>query len=187
METFSALLAICAGNSPVTGEFPAQRPVTGSFDVFFGLHHNKRLSKQSWGWWFGTPSHPLWHHCNVIWTLYSKETLKNMGIYNVQSKTNQCAYLTGWVYTAAFKTTGSQCFEWADCLSATGDWQSVSQNWYLHRRDPRLLRQIRWCHLTIEVLRFKQALSNKRSGFCGGFFFFQILVDKRFFIWNPRL
>ena len=24
METFSALLAICAGNSPVTGEFPAQ-------------------------------------------------------------------------------------------------------------------------------------------------------------------
>ena len=34
METFSALLAICAGNSPVTGEFPAQRPVTRSFDVF---------------------------------------------------------------------------------------------------------------------------------------------------------
>ena len=35
METFSALLAICAGSSPVTGEFPAQRPVTRSFDVFF--------------------------------------------------------------------------------------------------------------------------------------------------------
>ena len=34
METFSALLAICAGNSPVTGEFPAQRPVTRSFEVF---------------------------------------------------------------------------------------------------------------------------------------------------------
>ena len=33
METFSALLAFCAGNSPVTGEFPAQRPVTRSFDV----------------------------------------------------------------------------------------------------------------------------------------------------------
>ena len=30
METFTALLAICAGNSPVTGEFPAQRPVTRS-------------------------------------------------------------------------------------------------------------------------------------------------------------
>ena len=35
METFSALLAICAGNSPVPGEFPTQRPVTRSFDVFF--------------------------------------------------------------------------------------------------------------------------------------------------------
>ena len=37
METFSALLAICAGNSPVAGKFPAQRPVTRSFDVFFDL------------------------------------------------------------------------------------------------------------------------------------------------------
>ena len=37
METFSALLAICAGNSPVTGEFRAQRPVTRSFDVSFDV------------------------------------------------------------------------------------------------------------------------------------------------------
>ena len=36
METFSALLALCVGNSLVAGEFPAQRPVTRSFDVFFG-------------------------------------------------------------------------------------------------------------------------------------------------------
>ena len=48
METFSALLAFCVGNSPVS-----QRPVTRSFDVFFDLRPNKRLSKQSWGWWFG--------------------------------------------------------------------------------------------------------------------------------------
>ena len=47
METFSALLAICAGNSPVPGEFPSQRPVTRSFDVFFDLRLNKPLSKQS--------------------------------------------------------------------------------------------------------------------------------------------
>ena len=64
METFSALLAICAGNSPATGEFPTQRPVTRSFDVFFDQHLNKRLGKQSRGWWFETPSHPLWRHCN---------------------------------------------------------------------------------------------------------------------------
>ena len=37
METFSALLAICVGNSPVAGEFPAQRPVTWSFDIFSDL------------------------------------------------------------------------------------------------------------------------------------------------------
>ena len=64
METFSALLAICAGNSPFTGDFPAQRPVTRSFDVFFDLRSSKRLSKQSWGWWFETPSRPLWRHRN---------------------------------------------------------------------------------------------------------------------------
>ena len=52
METFSTLLALCAGNSPVSGEFPAQRPVTRSFDIFFDLRLNKRLSKQWQGWWF---------------------------------------------------------------------------------------------------------------------------------------
>ena len=65
METFSALLAICAGNSPVPGEFPTQRPVTQSFDVYFDLRPDKRLSKQSWGWWFETLSHSLWRHRNV--------------------------------------------------------------------------------------------------------------------------
>ena len=64
MEIFSALLAICAGNSPVSGEFAAQRPVTRSFDIFFDLRPNKRLSKQSWGWWFETLSFPLWRQCN---------------------------------------------------------------------------------------------------------------------------
>ena len=42
-RNISASLAICAGNSPVTGEFPAQRPVMRSFDVFFDLHRNKRV------------------------------------------------------------------------------------------------------------------------------------------------
>ena len=67
MEAFSALLAIFAGNSPFPGEFPAQRPVTRSFDFFFDL--NKWLSKQWWGWWFGTPSCPLWRHSNVFFML----------------------------------------------------------------------------------------------------------------------
>ena len=65
MELFSALLILCAWNSPVPGEFPAQRPVTRSFDVFFDMRLNKRLRKQSWGWWLETLSCPSWHHCNV--------------------------------------------------------------------------------------------------------------------------
>ena len=57
METFPALLALCEGNPP--------RPVTRSFDVFFDLRLNKRLSKQSMRRWFNTPSRSLWSHCDV--------------------------------------------------------------------------------------------------------------------------
>ena len=64
MDTFSALLAICAGNSPVPGDFPTQRLVTRSFDVYFDLRLNKRLCKQSWGWWLETLLCPLWRHSN---------------------------------------------------------------------------------------------------------------------------
>ena len=63
METFSALLALCAGNSPVIGEFPSQRPITQSFDISFHLRLNKRLSKQPRRRWLETPSSSLWRHC----------------------------------------------------------------------------------------------------------------------------
>ena len=67
MKTFSALLALCEGNSLVTGGFPSQK----GFDVFFDLRLNKRLSKQSRRWWFETPSHTLWRHCNVFnWNMW---------------------------------------------------------------------------------------------------------------------
>ena len=46
------------------GEFPTQRPVTRSFDVFFDMRLNKRLSKQPWGWWFEKLSWSLWRHGN---------------------------------------------------------------------------------------------------------------------------
>ena len=93
METFSALLAICAGNSPVHGEFPAQRPVTRSFDVFFDLRLNKRFSKQTWGWWSETPSSSLWRHRNairithwltqfqILWTLHIFLSRANCGAH----------------------------------------------------------------------------------------------------------
>ena len=50
----------------VTGEFPSQQPVTPSIARFFRLCLNKRLSKQSRGWWFETPSRSLWLHCNAF-------------------------------------------------------------------------------------------------------------------------
>ena len=54
-----------SGNSPVTGEFPAQRPVMQSFDVFYDLRLNQQSSKQWRRRWFETSSCPLWRHCNV--------------------------------------------------------------------------------------------------------------------------
>ena len=56
--------------SHLCGEFtgsrwiPHKKPVTRSFNVFFDLRLNKRLSKQWWGWWFDMPWGPLWRHCN---------------------------------------------------------------------------------------------------------------------------
>ena len=77
METFSALLAVCAGNSPVPGEFPTQRPVTRSFNVFFNVRRNKRSSKQSWGWWSETPLRSLWRHC------YGREPIGLFGFVRI--------------------------------------------------------------------------------------------------------
>ena len=70
METFSALLALCVVNSPVTGEFPAQRPLTRSLNGVFDLCQNEQLSKQSWGWWFETPSRLLLRQSNIVVLLY---------------------------------------------------------------------------------------------------------------------
>ena len=58
METFSELLALCAGKSPHKGRW------RGALMFFSALCLNKRLSKQSWGWWIETPSHPSWRHSN---------------------------------------------------------------------------------------------------------------------------
>ena len=90
MEKFPAPLAICAGNSPVIGEFPAQRPVTRSFDVFFNVRLNKRLSKQSRGWWLETPSRSLWRHCILYPLLGSADA-------TVIQK-NICVEHTKWAY-----------------------------------------------------------------------------------------
>ena len=112
METFSALLAICAGNSPVPGEFPAQRPVTRSFAVFFDLRLNKRLSKQSWGWWFKTFSRPLWRHCNdlkqwwvIVGNRFETEAFSLMKINSDKSSAK-------WRYFVSASTAQKPCMPW---------------------------------------------------------------------------
>ena len=76
METFSALLILCVGNSPVTSEFPSQRPVTRSFGIFFDLLLNKCLSKQSWGWWMRCHCA---HYDVIVMHNACEVTLKDMG------------------------------------------------------------------------------------------------------------
>ena len=55
------------------GEFPAQRPMTRSFDVFFDLRLDGRLGKHSWGWWLEKPSCPLWRQSDVSWVPCSQQ------------------------------------------------------------------------------------------------------------------
>ena len=117
METFSALLALCEGNSPVTGEFPSQSPVTQSFEVFFDLCLNKRLNKQSWGWWFEMPSRSLWR--TVMWLIHW--CLKKMDIFHttfpypfVEQKvsyldlncTDNCFWWSTWQYLIIISGNG---------------------------------------------------------------------------------
>ena len=66
---FSRYCPFVRGHSLVSSEFPAQRPVTRSFDVFFDPRLNKRLGNQSWCCWFETLSIPLWRQCSDLWAV----------------------------------------------------------------------------------------------------------------------
>ena len=112
METFFALLAICAGNSPVSGEFPAQRPVKRSFDVFFDLRMKERLSKQSRGWWFETLLRPLWRHCNENAKAAHKQVLWLMCMLRKQEKhkgTVKDRFITPGYHLQCCKNTRVHC------------------------------------------------------------------------------
>ena len=78
MKTFSALLALCTGNSPVTSEFPTQRP-----DVLCDVRLNKRLNKQSRPQWFETPSRSSLRHCHIIKPYREKLGITLTGYDNV--------------------------------------------------------------------------------------------------------
>ena len=95
MEIFFA-----SGEPPVTGEFPSQRLVTRSFDVFFDLRLNKRLSKQSRLWWYGTPLRSLWRHCYgvihflrqtlALWLTIKNRRMESKGIVTIWTAHLRC-------------------------------------------------------------------------------------------------
>ena len=118
METFSASLAICAGNSPVPGEFPAQKPETRSFD----LHLNKRLSKQSCGCWFKMISRPLWRHCND--TIVSFHVVPLISIFKKPSiiLTTRASQ---WVHIKSICEEINHAITWLLCFSEV--WNKCSQ------------------------------------------------------------
>ena len=134
-ETFSALLALCVGNSPVTGGLPSQRPVTRSFNDLFDLCQNKRLSKQSRRRWFETPWHSYWRHCNAneavtvaklvhvpnqCWLLVSNT---QHSIYHIQWEI--CVILIlkylKWCIKETFTFPKDQCDQRSDELSEEGE------------------------------------------------------------------
>ena len=82
-------------------------PLTKASDAdlwcFFDLRLNKRLSKQSWGWWIETPSQSLWRHC-----YFNPEIL---GQYNgFWCIASLCRQQQSWDWL--FKTHQSVCFLW---------------------------------------------------------------------------
>ena len=74
MEPFSALLALCAGNSPVPVNSPHKGQWCGALMFLLDLCLNKRLSKQPWGRWFETQPWSLWRHCNGTCVLLWSDT-----------------------------------------------------------------------------------------------------------------
>ena len=117
MEIFSALLALCAGNSPVSGEFPAQRPVKQSFDVF----QFKRLSKHSRGWWFERLSRPLWRQCNdMSWHL----VMRGHHRHNVDYKVTYVLY-------------DNFGYRWYHSKGPARSWETQGLTWWRHQMEKK--------------------------------------------------
>ena len=69
--------------------FPRTKASDAELWCFFDLSLNKRLSKQSLGWWFETQSRPLWRHCNEeglsvrlrVWPIKDFTDSKSFSLY----------------------------------------------------------------------------------------------------------
>ena len=99
------------------GDFPTQRPVTRSFDIFFDLRLNKRLSKQPWGWWFETLSWSLWRHYNDFTILVATKYVPQVNSVTFTIRTNT---IRQWIKTGQVTLTSGN--------SDTGSHKGVSEH-----------------------------------------------------------
>ena len=105
METLSALLAICTGNSPVTGEFPAQRPMTLSFYVFFDLPWINRWANNRES---GDLIHHRAHYGVAImeplnnWIIFSSKCVRGLFTSNVTIHSEACLTKNSWSVYSRF-------------------------------------------------------------------------------------
>ena len=113
------------------GEFPTQRPVMRSFDVFFDLCLNKRLSKQPWGWWFETPSWSLWRQCNDLFThrFVAFDRGHSVRFWEFRSPGAAGWQLHQWNGVTSF-IAGIPVSQWWFCYLWQNSMDAVSMVWY---------------------------------------------------------
>ena len=111
-RAITAIMTSSNGNifrvtGPLCGEFTGPRwiPRAKANDAelwcFLWSVMNKRLSKQSWGWWFETPTHPLWRHRNVYWENISYSYTNTS---NIQTRLNSSSLFRWLAMKMAFET-----------------------------------------------------------------------------------
>ena len=161
VETFSALLALCAGNSPVTREFPTQRPVTRNFNAFFDLCLNRRLSKQWLGWWFETQSRPLWRQCYATQQIGVHETLLcYIHVRTIVSSTKSTfvLMLNAWCVFYVFECALSVSFQITHMnigsLGVYFEFTLLSSAWWTQNgfKSPIVNTKISWPHGSTNLL-----------------------------------
>ena len=119
---------------------PTQRPVTRSFDVFFDLRLNKRLSKQSWGLWLETPSRPSWRHCNEM-SLHLATTTTKLRVFSEKVlgcswfRSNHLCWPFGVIHNGWRNLTKSRLESLRCCAQPTPSWW-LQMSWRQIGRKP---------------------------------------------------
>ena len=131
MEKISALLAFCAGNSSITGEFPRQRLVTWNFAVFFDPRLDQQLSKHWRQRWFETPPCSLWRQCNGFQGISSLYALQPQ-VCQVCASCGNKSWCSLWITSCFSSYFARMCIihnEHKPCCPCVSWW--IVTPWYL--------------------------------------------------------